>query len=275
MRSFDGVFFRHIDKKILTGKKIDVKVNGKIVDQRNPLIIAGPCSVESREQIIRIAKIVKKLGATALRGGAFKPRTSPYSFQGLGVEGLKYLKEASELTGLPIVSEITDAKYIDVFKNYVDVFQVGSRNMNNYSLLKALGKVDRPILLKRGMSLTIYEWILAVEYLAEFGNTDIILCERGMRTFDTYTRNTLDLAAVPIMKKETGLPVIVDPSHGTGRRELVCPLTKAAIAVGADGAIIEVHDDPDHALSDGHQSITPKQFETLMQDYRSFLKYNL
>jgi len=263
------------DKKILTGKKIDVKVNGKIVDQRNPLIIAGPCSVESREQIIRIAKIVKKLGATALRGGAFKPRTSPYSFQGLGVEGLKYLKEASELTGLPIVSEITDAKYIDVFKNYVDVFQVGSRNMNNYSLLKALGKVDRPILLKRGMSLTIYEWILAVEYLAEFGNTDIILCERGMRTFDTYTRNTLDLAAVPIMKKETGLPVIVDPSHGTGRRELVCPLTKAAIAVGADGAIIEVHDDPDHALSDGHQSITPKQFETLMQDYRSFLKYNL
>jgi len=263
------------DKKILTGRKIDVKVKGKIVNEKNPLIIAGPCSVESREQIIRIAKIVKKLGATALRGGAFKPRTSPYAFQGLGIDGLKYLKEASELTGLPVVSEITDARYIDLFNAYVDVFQVGSRNMNNYSLLKSLGKVNKPILLKRGMSSTIYEWILAAEYLAEFGNKNIILCERGIRTFDTYTRNTLDIAAVPIMKKETGLPVIVDPSHGTGRRELVCPMTKAAIAAGADGAIIEVHDDPDHALSDGHQSITPEQFKSLMAEYRRVLKNNL
>jgi len=262
------------DKKILTGKTIEVRVKNQVVNNKNPLIIAGPCSVESREQIIRIAKIVKKLGATALRGGAFKPRTSPYSFQGLGVEGLKYLKEASNLTGLPVVSEITDARYIDLFNTYVDVFQVGSRNMNNYSLLKSLGKVNKPILLKRGMSSTIYEWILAAEYLAEFGNTNIILCERGIRTFDTYTRNTLDLAAIPIMKKETGLPVIVDPSHGTGRRELVCPMTKAAIASGADGAIIEVHDDPDHALSDGHQSITPEQFKELMDEYKNILKQN-
>lgn len=251
-------------RKILTGKRINVEFNGKIINSDNPLIIAGPCSVESRDQIIEIAKLVKKSGATALRGGAFKPRTSPYSFQGLGEEGLKYLKEASEITGLPVVTEIMDSKYIEMFNKYVDIFQVGSRNMNNYSLLKALGKVNKPILLKRGMSSTIYEWILAAEYVAEAGNTNIILCERGIRTFDTYTRNTLDLAAVPIMKKETGLPIIVDPSHGTGRRELIIPMTKAAIAAGADGAIIEVHNDPDNALSDGHQSLNPAQFDDLM-----------
>jgi 3-deoxy-7-phosphoheptulonate synthase len=251
-------------RKILTGKKIDVEINGVIINEENPLIIAGPCSVESREQIITIAKEVKKYGANALRGGAFKPRTSPYSFQGLEEEGLKYLREAGDITGLPIVSEITDQKYIDIFNKYVDIFQVGSRNMNNYTLLKALGKVKKPILLKRGMSSTIYEWILAAEYLAEFGNTNIILCERGIRTFDTYTRNTLDLAAIPIMKKETGLPVIVDPSHGTGRRELIEPMTLAAFAAGADGAIIEVHTDPDNALSDGIQSIYPEQFKKIV-----------
>ncbi len=258
-------------RKILTGKKIEVKINKMIINKENPLIIAGPCSVESREQIIAIAKEVKKYGANALRGGAFKPRTSPYAFQGLEEEGLKYLKEASEITGLPIVSEITDQKYIEMFNKYVDVFQVGSRNMDNYSLLKALGRVKKPILLKRGMSATIYEWILAAEYLAEFGNTNIILCERGIRTFGTYTRNILDLSAIPIMKKETGLPVIVDPSHGTGRRELIKPMTLAAFAAGADGAIIEVHDDPDNALSDGHQSIRPEQFKDLMNVYKRTL----
>jgi 3-deoxy-7-phosphoheptulonate synthase len=258
-------------RKILTGKKIEVKINKMLINKENPLIIAGPCSVESREQIIAIAKEVKKYGANALRGGAFKPRTSPYAFQGLEEEGLKYLKEASEITGLPIVSEITDQKYIEMFNKYVDVFQVGSRNMDNYSLLKALGRVKKPILLKRGMSATIYEWILAAEYLAEFGNTNIILCERGIRTFGTYTRNILDLSAIPIMKKETGLPVIVDPSHGTGRRELIKPMTLAAFAAGADGAIIEVHDDPDNALSDGHQSIRPEQFKDLMNVYKRTL----
>jgi len=259
-------------RKILTGKKIEVKINGVVIDKKNPLIIAGPCAVESREQIISIAKEVKKLGATALRGGAFKPRTSPYAFQGLEEEGLKYLKEASEITGLPVVTEITDQKYIEMFEKYVDVFQVGSRNMNNYTLLKALGKVKKPILLKRGMSSTIYEWILAAEYLAEFGNTNIILCERGIRTFDTYTRNTLDLAAIPIMKKETGLPVIVDPSHGTGRRELIEPMTMAGLSAGADGVIIEVHNDPDNALSDGLQSIYPYQFKKIVEKINKFME---
>lgn len=257
------------DKKILSGKKIKIKINGVEINNKNPLIIAGPCAVESREQIIKIAKEVKKQGANALRGGAYKPRTSPYSFQGLEEEGLKYLKEASEITGLPIVTEITDPRHIDKFIECVDIFQVGSRNMNNYSLLKALGKVDKPILLKRGMSATIYEWILAAEYLAEFGNKNIILCERGIRTFDTYTRNTLDLSAIPIMKKETGLPVIVDPSHGTGRRELIEPMTMAAFAAGADGAIIEVHNDPDNALSDGHQSILPKDFGEIVKKIKN------
>lgn len=253
-----------LDKRILTGERISVHINGQIIDENHPLIIAGPCSVESEDQIMTIAGLVKKAGATALRGGAYKPRTSPYSFQGLGEEGLKYLKAAGDATGLPVVSEITDPRHIECFDKYVDVYQVGSRNMNNYSLLKALGQVDKPILLKRGMSSTIYEWILAAEYLAEFGNKNIILCERGIRTFDTYTRNTLDLAAIPIMIKETGLPVIVDPSHGTGRRELVLPLSKAAMAVGAQGLIVEVHNDPEKALSDGHQSIYPEQFEQLI-----------
>lgn len=254
-----------LDKRILTGKRIKVHIKGQEIDDKHPLIIAGPCSVESKDQIMTIAQLVKKAGATALRGGAYKPRTSPYSFQGLGEEGLKHLKAAGDAVGLPVVSEITDPRHIECFDKYVDVYQVGSRNMNNYSLLKALGQVKKPILLKRGMSSTIYEWILAAEYLAEFGNKNIILCERGIRTFDTYTRNTLDLAAIPIMIKETGLPVIVDPSHGTGRRELVLPLSKAAMAVGAHGLIVEVHHDPENALSDGHQSIYPDQFNELMK----------
>lgn len=256
------------DKKILTGQKIDVKINGKIINKNNPLIIAGPCAVESKKQIVKIAKLVKKSGANALRGGAYKPRTSPYSFQGLKEKGLKYLKYASQITGLPVVTEITDPRNIKLFDEYVDVYQVGSRNMNNYELLKALGKIDKPILLKRGMSSTIYEWILAAEYLAEFGNKNIILCERGIRTFDSYTRNTLDLASIPIMKKETGLPVIFDPSHGTGRRELILPMSKAGMACGADGLIVEVHFDPENALSDGLQSIYPKQFKEIMKEIK-------
>lgn len=254
-----------VSRKILTGEKIHVKVNGQVISEKNPLIIAGPCSVESEEQIIKIAQQVKEAGANALRGGAFKPRTSPYSFQGLGEEGLKYLKKASDLTGLPVVTEIMDPRDIEVFDRYVDVYQVGSRNMQNYSLLKALGKVEKPILLKRGMSATIYEWILAAEYVAEAGNKNIILCERGIRTFDTYTRNTLDLAAIPILKKETGLPVIFDPSHGTGRRELVEPMTLAGFAAGADGVIIEAHYNPDEAFSDAHQTIDMDVLENIIK----------
>ncbi len=225
-------------------------------------IMAGPCSVESEEQIIEIAKKVKKSGATLLRGGAFKPRTSPYAFQGLKSEGLDLLKIARKETGLPIVTEIMRTEHIDMFEN-VDIIQVGARNMQNFDLLRELGKTDKPILLKRGLSATIEEWLMSAEYIMAGGNDNVILCERGIRTYETYTRNTLDVAAIPIIKKLSHLPVVVDPSHASGKSWLVEPLAMAAVAAGADGLMIEVHNDPSHALSDGAQSLTPKQFDSV------------
>lgn len=225
-------------------------------------IMAGPCSVESEEQLNGIAESVKKSGATFLRGGAFKPRTSPYAFQGLKAEGLDLLKEARRITGLPIVTEIMRVSHIDMFES-VDVIQVGARNMQNFELLKELGKTDKPILLKRGLSATIEEWLMSAEYIMAGGNDKVILCERGIRTYETATRNTLDISAVPVLKKLTHLPVIVDPSHASGKSWLVEPLALAAVAAGADGLMIEVHNDPPHALSDGAQSLTPQQFDSV------------
>ena len=242
-----------------------IDVRGNLVGGNNLAVMAGPCSVESEEQIIEIAKSVKESGATFLRGGAFKPRTSPYSFQGLELEGLELLKKAREATGLPIVTEIMSTDYIDVFERDVDVIQVGARNMQNFDLLKQLGKINKPILLKRGLSATIEEWIMSAEYIMAGGNENVILCERGIRTFETYTRNTLDLSAIPVIKRRTHLPVIVDPSHAAGYWYLVEPLAKAAISAGADGLMIEVHNNPQCALSDGQQSIKPDSFERLME----------
>ncbi len=219
-------------------------------------VIAGPCAIESRDQILKIAVEAKDKGAHLLRGGIFKPRTSPYDFQGLGLEGLKHMLEAKALTGMPIVTELMDASHLDVFVEHVDLIQIGSRNMYNYSLLKALGETRKPILLKRGFSATIKEWLYAAEHIAKGGNDQIILCERGIRSFDTYTRNVLDLTAVPIMQAETGLPVVVDPSHGTGLRHLVPIMSKGAAAVGADGLLIETHYDPEASVSDKDQTIT-------------------
>ncbi|WP_425447028.1 3-deoxy-7-phosphoheptulonate synthase [Dethiothermospora halolimnae] len=251
------------DKKVLNGEKVTVKLGKLNIGDGKPVFMAGPCSVESREQIIETALQLKEIGVDVLRGGAFKPRTSPYSFQGLGEKGLKYLKEAGEKAGLPIVTELMDEKNLNIIMEYTDIIQIGSRNMYNYPLLKAVGKVDKPILLKRGMSAKVKEWILAAEYIASNGNKNIILCERGIRTFETYTRNTLDLAVVPIVKRETGLPVIVDPSHGTGIRDLVAPMTRASLACGADGVMIEVHPNPEEALSDGHQSLSLEEYGEL------------
>ena len=242
-----------------------VNVNGTLVGGNNLGIMAGPCSVESEEQIIEIAKAVKESGANFLRGGAFKPRTSPYSFQGLELEGLRLLKRAKEETGLSIVTEIMSTDYIDEFVRDVDVIQVGARNMQNFDLLKQLGKTNKPILLKRGLSSTIEEWLMSAEYIMAGGNENVILCERGIRTYEGYTRNTLDLSAVPVIKKLSHLPVIVDPSHASGYWYLVEPLAKAAIAAGADGLMIEVHNDPQHALSDGQQSVKPELFDKIMQ----------
>lgn len=232
------------------------------------IIIAGPCSIESEEQILKIAHEVKKQGANFLRGGAFKPRTSPDSFQGLGEEAIKYLAKAGKETGLPVVSEIPGSEYIELFKKYVDVIQVGSRNMYNYWLLKNLGKIDKPILLKRGMSATLNEFLSAAKYITKGGNKRVILCERGIRTFSDYTRNTLDLSIVPLVKKNTVFPIVVDPCHATGDSELVSPMAKAALAAGADGLMIEVHYNPSEALSDGKQSLTFEQFKNLMNDIK-------
>jgi len=227
-------------------------------------VIAGPCSVEGEAQIVQLAKDVKAAGATFLRGGAFKPRTSPYAFQGLRAEGLELLRHARRETGLPIVTEIMSAAHMVLFED-VDVIQVGARNMQNFELLKELGKCDKPILLKRGLSNTIEEWLMSAEYIMAGGNEKVILCERGIRTFETMTRNTLDLSAIPLLKELSHLPVVVDPSHATGKSSLVAPLCMAAMAAGADGLIIEVHNDPPHAMSDGAQSLTPAQFGNVMQ----------
>ena len=240
-----------------------VKVGGKQIT-----VMAGPCSVETREQIIGVAEDVKQMGAAILRGGAFKPRTSPYSFQGLQETGLDLLKEAKAVTGLPVITEIMSADKIERFVEDVDVIQVGARNMQNFELLKELGKTDKPILLKRGLSATIEEWLMSAEYIMAGGNDNVILCERGIRTFENYTRNTLDLSAIPAVKKLSHLPVVVDPSHAAGMWWMVEPLAKAAVAVGADGLIIEVHNDPEHALCDGAQSLKPERFGRLMQDLK-------
>jgi 3-deoxy-7-phosphoheptulonate synthase len=229
-------------------------------------VIAGPCAVETEEQIMETARIARESGAVMLRGGAFKPRTSPYSFQGLGEEGLKLLKRAGAAYDLPVVSEIVAASYVDVFCEYVDMFQIGARNMQNFELLKAVGATNRPVLLKRGLSATIEEWLMAAEYLLAHGSENVILCERGIRTFETYTRNSLDISSIPVVKKLSHLPVIVDPSHATGMRDQVPPVALAAIAAGADGLIVEVHPDPDRALSDGPQTLFPEQLEKLMRD---------
>lgn len=226
-------------------------------------VIAGPCSVESEEQTIETAIAVKKAGAHMLRGGAFKPRSSPYSFQGLGLKGLKILEKAKEETGLPIVTEVLDTRDVSWVSEYADVLQIGARNMQNFSLLKEVGKTNKPVLLKRGMHSTLKEWLNCAEYILNEGNPDVILCERGIRTFETYTRNTLDLSAVPAIKELTHLPIIVDPSHGTGRLSLIEPMSLAAVAAGSDGLIVEVHRNPEEALSDKDQALTPKQFEVL------------
>ncbi|MDD5582084.1 MAG: 3-deoxy-7-phosphoheptulonate synthase [Candidatus Marinimicrobia bacterium] len=229
-------------------------------------IIAGPCSVENEKMIHKLAMEVKRYGAHVLRGGAFKPRSSPYTFQGLGETGLKYLRDAAFSAGIPSVSEIMTIGDIDLFYNYVDALQVGARNMQNYSLLKALGTIDKPIILKRGMSATIEEWLNAAEYIVTGGNQRVILCERGIRTYETSTRFTLDLSSVPVIKKLSHLPIIVDPSHAMGNRDLVISMARAAVAAGADGIMVEVHDDPNNALSDGPQSLYPKQFNQLMKE---------
>lgn len=248
---------------VVIDKEQDIKIGGG-----NFQIIAGPCSVESEEQVCRIAQAVKKSGATLLRGGAFKPRTSPYAFQGLRAEGLKLLLEAKKLTGMPIVTEIMDLSQLPLFDE-VDVIQVGARNMQNFELLKQLGHTDKPILLKRGLANTLQELLMSAEYIMAGGNMNVILCERGIRTFETYTRNTLDVSAVPAVKTLSHLPIIVDPSHATGISRLVKPMAFAATAAGADGLIIEVHNDPEHALCDGPQSLTPEAFEDVVKGVNS------
>jgi 3-deoxy-7-phosphoheptulonate synthase len=249
-----------------------IKVDNAIVGGNNIAIIAGPCSVESEEQIISIAESVKKSGATFLRGGAYKPRTSPYSFQGMQEDGLKLLRRAKEKTGLPIVTELMSTQEIDIVAEYADVIQIGARNMQNFDLLKEVGKLRKPILLKRGLCATVEEFLMAAEYIMSEGNEQVILCERGIRTFETYTRNTLDLSIVPVIKKLSHLPIIIDPSHATGMWWMVESLSKAAIAVGADGLMIEVHNDPVNALCDGAQSIKPKRFDFLVKSLREIAK---
>ncbi len=245
-----------------------VPLNGLPVGGPKVAIIAGPCSVESRSQIIESAHAVKEAGATALRGGAYKPRTSPYAFQGMGEEGLVLLAEAREATGLPVVTEAMATEHVPLVAKYADVIQIGARNMQNYPLLNAAGEARVPVLLKRGMMSTIEELLMSAEYILAKGNTQIMLCERGIRTFERYTRNTTDINAVPVLKQMTHLPVILDPSHGTGKWEYVAPVAKAGIAAGADGVIIEVHPDPSHALSDGAQSLKPEKFAQLVQEIR-------
>jgi 3-deoxy-7-phosphoheptulonate synthase len=241
----------------------DVEIGGNRI-----VVMAGPCSVETKDQIDRIAEIVAAAGAKVIRGGAFKPRSSPYSFQGLGEEGLELMREAADRHGLLVISEVMDQTQIPLLSSYADILQVGARNMQNYNLLRELGKQRKPVLLKRGIAATIEELLLSAEYILAGGNYDVILCERGIRTFETYTRNTMDISAIPVVKKLSHLPIVGDPSHGTGRRDKVIPMARAAVAAGADGLLIEVHHDPDQALSDGAQSLYPEQFTELMGQLR-------
>lgn len=244
-----------------------VKIGGKKIH-----VMAGPCAIESKELLIQIAEDVKTAGASFIRGGAFKPRTSPYTFQGLGEEGLKYLSEAKKKTGLLVITEVMDPRDIELILPYTDIIQIGTRNMQNFRLLTEVGGYDKPVLLKRGLSATIKEFLMSAEYIMAKGNTKVMLCERGIRTFETYTRNTLDLSAIPVIKKLSHLPVIVDPSHGVGKWDLVAPMAKAAVAAGADGLIIEVHPNPEEAFSDGEQSLKPKAFKELMKDLKAIAK---
>jgi 3-deoxy-7-phosphoheptulonate synthase len=241
----------------------DLRVGGDEV-----VVMAGPCSVESESQVRATAAAVKRAGAQVMRGGAFKPRSSPYSFQGLGEEGLRLLRSAADEQNLKVVSEVMDVAQVDLVARYADILQVGARNMQNFALLRELGRLRRPVLLKRGISATIEEWLLSAEYVLAGGNLDLVMCERGIRTFENYTRNTLDVSAIPVVKTLSHLPVIADPSHGTGRRDQVAAMARAAVAAGADGLLIEVHCDPDHALSDGAQSVFPGQFDRLMAELR-------
>ena len=254
--------FKAEDTIIKVTKDLSIGAGQKIA------VIAGPCSVENKAEIIEVALAVKAAGAVALRGGAFKPRTSPYSFQGLGKEGLEILREAKKITGLPIVTEVLDTREVSLVAEYADVVQIGARNMQNFTLLREVGKTGKPVLLKRGSGATIEEFLMSAEYILSEGNRNVILCERGIRTLETYTRNTLDLSAVPVIKKLSHLPIVVDPSHGTGKWDLVAPMAKAAVAAGADGLMIEVHPHPDEALSDGPQSLKPDTFAELMRDLK-------
>lgn len=249
-----------------------INVKGILIGGQKIPVMAGPCAVENKLVLTNIAESVKKAGATFLRGGAFKPRTSPYSFQGLGEEGLKYLSEASEKTGLPVITEIMDPRDMDIIMKYTDIIQIGARNMQNFRLLLEVGSVDKPVLLKRGLSSTIKEWLMSAEYIMSRGNLNVMLCERGIRTFETATRNTLDISAIPVLKKLTHLPVVVDPSHGVGKWDLVNPMAKAAVAAGADALIIEVHTNPQEAMSDGEQSLKPEMFSALMNELRPIAK---
>ena len=249
-----------------------IKVKGKVIGGKKIPVIAGPCAVENRTIMINIAEKVKAAGASFIRGGAYKPRTSPYSFQGLGEEGLQYLAEASRKTGLPVVTEIMDPRDLETILQYTDIIQIGARNMQNFRLLLEVGMCNKPVLLKRGLSATIKEWLMAAEYVMSKGNLEVILCERGIRTFETATRNTLDLSAVPVLKQKTHLPVVVDPSHGVGKWDLVAPMAKAAVAVGADGLLIEVHTNPENAMSDGEQSLKPDAFKKLMAELKPIAK---
>ncbi len=241
----------------------DVEIGGKEV-----VVMAGPCSVESEDQTMRIAERVAKAGAKVLRGGAFKPRTSPYSFQGLGEQGLKILRKAADRFDLLVITEVMDKDQLPLICEYADILQIGARNMQNFTFMRALGKVHKPVFLKRGISATIQEWLMSAEYILAGGNKEVILCERGIRTFETYTRNTFDLSAIPVVHKLSHLPIIADPSHATGLRDKVIPMARAAVAAGADGLMVEVHHDPEHALSDGAQSLYPEQFEELMKQIR-------
>ena len=252
--------FKPEDTVIAVG---DTRIGGDEV-----IVMAGPCSAESEKQVRTTAAAVRRAGATLFRGGAFKPRSSPYSFQGLGEEGLRLLRDAARAESMGLVTEVMDTSQIELIGKYCDIFQVGARNMQNFTLLRELGHVRKPVLLKRGISATIEEWLLSAEYVLSGGNSEVILCERGIRTFETATRNTFDVSAIPVVKKLSHLPIIGDPSHGAGRRDMVAPMARAAVAAGADGLIIEVHCDPDHALSDGSQSMFPPQFDRLMAELR-------
>jgi 3-deoxy-7-phosphoheptulonate synthase len=245
-----------------------IKINDVVIGGKEAVIIAGPCSIESRDQTFTIAESVSKAGAKILRGGAFKPRTSPYAFQGMGEDGLKIMREAADKFGMLVITEVMEREQIELVSKYADILQVGARNMQNFTFMRALGKAKKPIFLKRGIAATIEEWLMSAEYLMSEGNNSVILCERGIRTFETYTRNTFDISAIPIVHKLSHLPVFGDPSHGTGLRDKVLPMARAAIAAGADGLMVEVHNDPDRALSDGAQSLYPEQFNELMDQIR-------